>query len=200
MFADNLNMISRIRDENKICNVSNEICCDELQNYVDVWSLYKPTSNDYIVSNSIYEVDQIIQKDGYKQICSQLPYSDTTVFCENNDDLNTFNAHPGPFIVYKDLNNPIDGSYADTKIERLAIYRCITNNGYHFVAKSSDCDGISGSKMEYIIGYAAILPSTAMPRRLVRCENTLNKYYYHAVDDDCMIGDISSGVLGYVFG
>eukprot|EP01084_Bolivina_argentea_P273485 465873_1 len=195
-----LDIILRVKDSNKICNIVNEICCNELQNYVDVWSLYKPISNDYIVSNSITEVNEIIEKDGYKQICSPSVYSDSTVFCMNNNDLNTFNAHRGPFIVYKDLNNPIDGSYADINIDRIAIYRCITSNGYHFIANQSDCDGISGSKMEYIIGYVAIEPSTAMPRRLVRCQNSQSKYYYHVVDDQCLTGDISSAILGYVFG
>ena len=198
-FNNKYNIISSVKDNNKICNINNEICCNELQSYVDVWSFYLPSNNDYIAVNSKAEVNNVT-KIGYKEICSPTPYSDTTVFCTNGDNLNTFNAHRGPFIVYRDLNNPLDGSYADTKINRIAIYRCITNDGYHFIAKSSNCDGITGSKMEYIIGYAAVSPSTAMPRRLVRCQNVVNKYYYHVVDDECISGDVSSGVLGYVFG
>ena len=191
---------SKVRDTGRVCNVHNEICCAALQSYVDVWSLFKAQSGDHIVSNSMEEVDQIVDKDGYQEICTPSVYADTTVFCTSNADLDTFDAHRGPFIVYGEEHPPSDGSRADVEIERVVLYRCIASDGYHFIAASSECDGIGGAKMEYVLGYAAVSPSTAMPRRLVRCQVAGQSQYYHVVDDECQAGDQSSAVLGYVFG
>eukprot|EP01084_Bolivina_argentea_P095362 171472_1 len=200
IYDNKMDIISdNVKDTNVICKIQGEICCNELQSYVDVWSLFNSKTNDFMVSNSPTEVQQVIVEEGYVEICAPTPCSNTSVFCTSSQDLNTFDAHRGPFILYKNENNPSDGSFADTKIGRNAIYRCIVN-GLHFVSDSSNCEGINASKMEYLIGYAAISPSTAMPRRLVRCQDSVHKNYYHVVDDACIKGDVSSSVLGYVFG
>ena len=138
---------------------------------------------------------------GYTEICAVLPAADTSIFCESSDDLYNYNAHRGPFIMYGTQTLPNDGSIPDKSIQRIPIYRCLNNNNHrHFIAKTINCDNINNSKMEYILGYAAISPSTAMPRRLVRCQINVNSNdiaWYHAVGDNCENGD-SGTLLGFV--
>eukprot|EP01084_Bolivina_argentea_P215971 366804_1 len=186
-----------VNDGIKICNIENELCCNNLTQYNDVWSLKNKHIGDYIVSNNISEVNILKNNMNYDEICAVLPYANTSVFCESNKDEYNYEAYQGPFILYR---NEIDsfGSLLVVNISRVGIYRCkINDTGMHFISNTSDCNDISNSVMEYLLGYAAVNPSTAMGRSLYRCQN-IDYSYYHVVDNSCNSADVSSKLLGFV--
>eukprot|EP01084_Bolivina_argentea_P212748 361572_1 len=190
----------------RICNIENEICCNSLTKYNDIWSIYF-NLEDYIVSNNYSEVMDYITNKQYTEICVPAILSNSSVFCNSGNDLNTSMVHRGPFILYQNGTNPLpnDGSKYNVEIKRVPIYRCLDlSTNSHLIGNDKDCNnnGTNNFQMELLLGYAAMKPSSAMPRQLLRCEcltvATQKNYYYHVVDDDCATGDISSQILGYV--
>ena len=181
----------------RICNVENELCCNNLTQYNDIWSLKLSLSDgnvsDYLLSNDKNEVNNLVNNSNYSEICAVLPYATTSVFCLSDSQLHTNEAHQGPFILYTNQDNPNVGSLAVTNISRVAIYRCIVGK-VHFITNDSQCNEIENSQIDILLGYAATIPSTAMARRLVRCKNT-NGVYYHTIGSDCFQSD--SFLLGF---
>eukprot|EP01084_Bolivina_argentea_P212749 361573_1 len=184
-----------------ICTVENEICCNNLTQYNDVWSFKYNNVSDYILTEDINEVNAWRNNKSYTEICAVAPYTNSSVFCAEGHQFAASNeGHQGPFILYKYEREPYDvGSWAVINISRVAIYRCMdTVKGIHFIANDgSNCDGVTNNfKMERLLGYAAKLASTAMPRRLMRCVDNKG-IYYHTIDDKCFENDSKSSLLGY---
>eukprot|EP01084_Bolivina_argentea_P016301 30521_1 len=182
-------------NNNKICNIEGEICCDPMEEFIDVYSLKNNKTNDFMVSNNKTEVIDLIDNENYNEICVPTIFGNSSVFCENNDDLYTYDQHRGPFILYQNINSS-SGAFAYTNVKRIALYRCEENNSKHFISN----DIKLCNENEYtLLGYGAVSKSSAMARKLVRCQTTANgKYYYHVIDDNCLSNDISSDVLAYV--
>ena len=188
------------------CNVENELCCNNFEMYYDIYSIKNNITNDSIVTNDWNEFNNLVNKpnSGYYQICTSLSESGTTSFCINSKYLDTYYHFMGPFVVYQ-KNESIYGSIPNTMIKRVAIYRCVVNqsNGssnvsYHFIASNQECDGINGAVYEKFLGYVASEPSSAMPRRLLRCKSLQYGYYYHVLDNTCQFDGDFQMSLGYV--
>ena len=133
----------------------------------------------------------------YTEIC-QPGFGGSSVFCHDTGQVTgTYDQQRGPFFIYASDSSNI-GSIPNLSISRGELYRCIdTSTGYHFLSNTNNCENILNSKMEYLLGYVALKPSSAMPRQILRCKNIQFNYYYHVLDDYCLSNDQPSKILGY---
>ena len=205
----NTNTNTNTIENNTICNIQNEICCNQMTQFNFVWSLYKNHSGnqEYFATNNQSQKDYFVNKLNFSEVCVPFNIGNPTgVFCVNQDPnyLNQYLKFKGSFILLRDsLTMESIGSLAYINIEKIAIYRCKDNvSQLYFIANDNKCNNVvSNYGVESLVGYAAVTPSSAMARVLFRCKVVSDNqllYYYHSVGNFCLEKDLQSQVLGYV--
>jgi len=164
------------------CSNLSEICCQNSNFFTNIYSM-QTTSRafvDYLLSTSAAEVQELIDKGTYSQICT--PYGGTTVFCTEM----IAEAQSGPFILYS------DNIYGDL----IGLYRCLEGtSSRHFFSPDPKCEGYTTESM---LGYISPIRGRETFRAIYRCLDHNNSAHYHSLDLDCLPQDADEGLLGYV--
>eukprot|EP00026_Physarum_polycephalum_P007630 Phypoly_transcript_07695.p1 GENE.Phypoly_transcript_07695~~Phypoly_transcript_07695.p1 ORF type:complete len:242 (+),score=18.31 Phypoly_transcript_07695:655-1380(+) len=145
----------------RTCDVGTEVCCQLKSQFTNIWSL-QSTSNlpnaDFILSNNVNEVNQLIGSGDYVQICN--PFSGPSVFCVNMLQGQDWSA---PFIIFNQNYGGLT-----------ALYRCMVGNG-HFFSTDPHCEGFTVQSVLSFIFFS--FSSLLSPLLLLSFPISLSSFY-----------------------
>lgn len=164
-----------------------EDCCslEPTEAFHSVWVLQTKDGSDWLLTNSSYERQTLLQSGGWSEVCS--PFGGPTDFCVSTALEGSPLGLRGPFVM----------ASVPTPDTPVPLFRCRLQGSTmrHLFTTSPTCEQ---QVMEGVLGYLSNVRTSGTPRLLIRCRKPSTATYYHTLDGSCDPGDIQEASYGFV--